>query len=233
MREKRKFLVIDTETANGLDFPLVYDFGMAVTDKTGHIYERFSYLIKDVFVLEKELMQSAYYAEKIPMYLEKIQAHEIGMIDFMRLKGLVYEVMKKHNISIVCAYNASFDRRALDNTLRYLTKSAKRFFMPYGTEWNCIQHMACQVIFTQKIYQKVAIRENWITPKGFLSTTAEVAFKYITGNYQFVEAHTALSDVEIETQIMAKCYRQHKKMLKNPYRAAWRIPQIKKGKEVA
>ncbi len=233
MREKRKFLVIDTETANGLDYPLVYDFGMAVTDKTGHIYEKHSFLINDVFVLEQELMQSAYYAEKIPMYMEKIHNQEIQMIDFMRLKGLVYEVMKKHNISIVCAYNASFDRRALNNTLRYLTKSAKRFFMPYGTEWNCIQHMACQVIFTQKIYQKVAIRENWITPKGFLSTNAENAFKYITGNYQFVEAHTALADVEIEIQIMERCYRQHKKMLKNPYRAAWRIPQIKKRKEVA
>lgn len=223
-----KFLVIDVETANGLDFPMVYDFGYAVADKTGKIYQTGSFIINDIFEREPELMTSAYYAKKIPMYLEKIANKEMEVITFMRLRGIVREVMEKYGITTVCAYNARFDRLAMDTTLRYLTKSAKRWFFPYGTNFHCIQHMACQVLFTQKTYVKVAMREGWTTPKGYLKTTAESAFQYITGNYQFEEAHTGLQDVEIEIQIMAVCYRQKKKMVKTPNRAAWRIPQAKK-----
>ena len=53
-----KYLVLDTETANSLDDPIVYDIGFAVIDATGHVYESHSYVIADFF-LDKELMASA------------------------------------------------------------------------------------------------------------------------------------------------------------------------------
>jgi len=46
------------------------------------------------------------------------------------------------------------------------------------------------------------------------AATAEIIYRYITGNNTFEERHTGLSDVMIEKDIFAKCLAQHKKMRK-------------------
>lgn len=46
---------------------------------------------------------------------------------------------------------------------------------------------------------------------------AEVIYKYISGNYDFVESHTGLEDVLIEKEILAYCFRKHKPMRKKLY----------------
>ena len=63
-----KYLIIDTETANNLDYPLVYDVVYQVVDRKGTIYERGAYLVKEIFVQSKDLMETAYYAKKVPEY---------------------------------------------------------------------------------------------------------------------------------------------------------------------
>ena len=45
--------------------------------------------------------------------------------------------------------------------------------------------------------------------------TAEILYKYITANEDFMEDHTGLEDVLIEKEIFAKCMAQHKKMRRN------------------
>ena len=52
---------------------LVYDLGWVVADKRGKIYRTRSFVNKDIFLGEKDLMQSAYYAEKIPQYIEDLE----------------------------------------------------------------------------------------------------------------------------------------------------------------
>ena len=49
---------------------------------------------------------------------------------------------------------------------------------------------------------------------GQVRKTAEILYRYISGEADFTEKHTGLEDVLIETQILAHCYRQHKKMNK-------------------
>ena len=66
-RRKNYIMVMDVETAGGLGNPLVYDLGFAICDKQGKIYAKRSFVIKEIFE-QKELMQSAYYAIKIPRY---------------------------------------------------------------------------------------------------------------------------------------------------------------------
>ena len=58
MAQKKYFMVLDTETANGLDDPLVYDIGFAIVDKKGQVYLEKSYVIYDTFVLMKDLMET-------------------------------------------------------------------------------------------------------------------------------------------------------------------------------
>ena len=224
---KDYYLVLDVETANSTDDPLVYDLGFAVCDRKGNIYEAESYVVSDIFYKETELMQTAYYHEKLPKYYKGIKEKAFKVINFYMAKKRIADLIEKYNIKAVCAYNASFDTKALNTTQRYLTNSKYRYFLPYGTEVYCIWHMACQVICTQKRYIKFCLDNGFVSESGNIKTSAETVFAYMTKNEKYEECHTGLQDVLIETQIMAKCFAQHKKMNKKINRLCWRIPQSK------
>ena len=76
-----KLIVLDTETTNSIDEPLMYDIGWIVTNRNGTIYESHSYVVAEIF-LDKELMTSAYFADKIPMYWEQIKNGERKLAKF-------------------------------------------------------------------------------------------------------------------------------------------------------
>ena len=44
-----KYIILDTETANDIECPLVYDVGFAVIDVTGKVYASYSYVNADIF----------------------------------------------------------------------------------------------------------------------------------------------------------------------------------------
>lgn len=224
MNRKKKFLVIDVETANDTLYPLVYDIGYAVVDKEGNVYEQKSLIIRDIFCFEKELMETAYYSKKIPKYLERISTHQSQVVDLLLARWIIKDTIEKYNIKTICAYNASFDINALNTTLRYVTKSKYRWFFPYGMEINCIWNMACQLLYTQKRFADFAIQYDYFSPSQNLRTSAEIGFRYLTDETQFTEEHQGLQDVLIECQIMAKCYAQHKKVNKSINKTCWRIP---------
>lgn len=206
-------LVIDIETANMINDALAYDIGFAVADKKGRIYYKDSFMIAELFFDNKDLLQTAYYAKKIPQYWKDYKKGKRRLVTFYTAKKEIRAVMKHFNITDIFAYNAKFDYTGLNRTERYLTKSKYRYFFPYKTKVHCIMKMARQVLFTQKQFKEFAERHNLYTPSGkYLSNTAETAFKYIIRNPEFVESHTGLEDVEIEVQIMKKCYDQHKSM---------------------
>lgn len=113
---KKYFLILDTETATtpkssennlGLDFPLIYDFGYILCDIDGEIIETESVLIEEVFNNE-ELFNTAYYAVKRPMYLEKLANGEIGIEKWAIVTEKFDALLKKYQPT-VCAYNAHFD----------------------------------------------------------------------------------------------------------------------------
>lgn len=221
---KELFLVLDTETANDLDNPMVYDLGFAICDRQGKIYMKKSFVISDIFLDNADIMKTAYYANKIPLYIDDITTGKTQIIDIVHAKRYIAKIMKKYNIKTVCMYNASFDVRSLNQTIRYITKSKMRWFFPYGTQVYCIWNMACQVLYTQKRFFKFAIQNNFVSKSGNFQTSAEIGYRYIMKNLDFSEEHRGLQDVEIEVLIMAKCYRQKKYMNKNIYRNCWNIP---------
>ena len=48
-KHKKYYLVLDVESANTLEQPLVYDIGYQVVDKKGRVYEEKSHAITDLF----------------------------------------------------------------------------------------------------------------------------------------------------------------------------------------
>ena len=133
--------------------------------------------------------------------------------------------MEDYNVSVISAYNLGFDVNAMSCTHKDLGNKGKFLKKKFET-WD-IWGMATQTILRQKTYQKMAIRENWKTAKGNILTNAEVTYRYITNKLGFLESHTALHDTEIETQIMVKCLRQHKKMKKGILENPWKFAQPK------
>lgn len=231
MSSKKYYLVLDVETANSTEDALVYDLGYVVCDKKGNIYEADSFIVSDIFYKEAELMQSAYYAKKIPMYLEGIKNRAFNVVTFFEARERLLTAMRRYKVEAVCAYNANFDYTALNTTQRWLTKSKYRFFLPYGTKVYCIWHMACQLICTQKAYIKFCLENDFVSSSGNIKTNAETVYAYMMGDCCYEENHTGLEDVLIETKILAKCFAQHKKVEKNINRFCWRIPQAK-AKEI-
>jgi hypothetical protein len=98
--------------------------------------------------------------------------------------------------------------------MNYLTEGKYQYFFPYNTEMWCILKMTRDTIARQKSYDKFCKQNNFITSNGRNRITAEVVYRYINNDTSFVESHTGLEDVMIETQIMTKAFRQHKKMRK-------------------
>ncbi len=211
---KNYYVVLDTETTNGFDDPLVYDSGFAVVDKTGKVYENYSFVNREVFCEMKDLMQSAYYAEKIPQYWEQIKNHTRKITNLYMIRKTLHEVCKKYNVKAIMAHNARFDYNALTTTQRYLTKSKYRWFFPYGVEiWDTLK-MAQDTICKQKSYKNWCYKNGYVTKGNRPQATAEILYRYITGDYNFKESHTGLEDVMIEKEIFAHCMRQHKPMRK-------------------
>lgn len=231
--DKRKtyYLVIDIESANSVDQALTYDIGFAVADKKGQVYESRSYVVSDIFFDEKkiyhnhELMNSSYYANKLPQYYDGIQNGSWSVSPLLLIRKEIHSLMKEYNIKTVCAYNCSFDKNALNNSLRYISKSNLRWFFPYGTEFYCIWNMACQTICKQVGYRKFCLENGFYSDSKNMKTSAEIVWAYLTQNADFEESHTGLEDVKIEVQIMAHCFRQHKPMDKGINRLCWRTPQ--------
>lgn len=216
-------LVLDTETANTLvdedgrmdmSSVLMYDCGWSVVDTKGNVYLERSFINRDIFVYERELMRSAYYGWKIPRYVEDLRNGERIMANTYEIRQQMLADMELYHITEVVAHNARFDLNALNTIQRWTTKSQYRYWFPYGTEvWDTMK-MARDVIHKMPTYRRFCEEYGFLTANGRLSTTAENLYRFITKNPDFVESHTGLEDVQIEREIMFYCFRQHKKMRK-------------------
>ena len=219
MIDKRKayYLTIDTETANTLDDPMMYDLGGAVHDRYGNVYETFSFIIYDVFCADRALFDTAYYAAKRPRYEEEIISGQRKIVSIFTAQRHVHALCKKYNIKAIIAHDARFDYRSTNYTLRYVTKSASRYFLPYGIPlWDTLK-MAQDTICKQPTYMRWCAQNDYLKKNGTPRATAEILYQYITQNTEFIEEHTGLEDVLIEMQIFVKCMAQHKAMRKGAW----------------
>lgn len=218
-------IVLDTETCP-VDKTLTevrpenmwtYDCGWAVVDKRGKVYKTRSFINSDIFVHEKELMQSSYYAKKIPQYWEDIKTGKRIMTTFYEIRKALLEDIAEFEVKEIFAHNMRFDLGTLNTTQRWLTKSKYRYFFPYNLTICDTLKMARDVILKMPTYKSFCEKHGFLTVNGRLSASAENLYRFILKNPTFIESHTALEDVMIEKEILAYCYKQHKAMRKKLY----------------
>lgn len=227
-RSNKYLLILDTETANSVNYPLPYDLGYKIIDRQGNVIVERSFCIYEIFCGQREMMKTAYYAEKLPQYEEELKNGSRLLKKLFTIRQTILADMKQYNINQVYAYNMNFDKRALNNDQQFITDNRYKYFFPYGTEFRCIWHMACQVLLARPSYIKFALKNNYVSAKGNILTNAECCYRYLTKNTEFNEAHKGIDDVNIEAEILLACFRQHKKMDTKPYQPCWRIVKRKR-----
>lgn len=217
-RRKAYYLTIDTETANTIDCPIVFDIGGAIHDKRGEVLETFSFIVREVFYGMPHLMETCYYQSKLPAYHAQIAEGSRKVVSWYEVKRHISELCALYNVRAIIAHNMRFDYLSTNTTQRYLTHSKYRYFFPKDIEiWDTLA-MARDTIVKQKTYKRFCQTNGYCTKNGQPRATAEILYRYITGNNDFEESHTGLEDVLIEKEIFAKCLAQHKKMRRSPWR---------------
>ena len=197
-------MMIDTETTNDFDCPFVYDAGYQIfTLADGVLCER-SFVNADVF-LDKDLMASAYFVDKVPQYWDDIKSGKRILKKWFNIKRQIAEDCELFGVKYVCAHNALFDSRALNTTQRYQTTSKFRYFLPYGIEWLDTLKMSRQLLKNNADYGEFCYNNDYLTKNGQRRYTAEIIYRWLSGQNDFEESHTGLEDVEIERQIFEFC----------------------------
>lgn len=191
-----------------------YDCGWAIVDKRGKVYKTRSFVNADIFLNEKELMNSAYYANKIPKYWEQIKNGERVLTSFYNIRKTLLEDIKEFGVKEIYAHNMKFDYGTLTTTQRWLTKSKYRYFFPKDVVICDTLKMSRDVILKMPTYKAFCEEYGLLTKNGGLSASAENLYRFITKDPTFIESHTGLEDVMIEKEILAYCFKQHKKMRK-------------------
>ena len=208
MNEDTRIMMIDTETANDIDCPLVYDVGYQIFSVAEGVLLQRSFVNADIFLYD-ELMQNAYFAEKIPQYRKDIFAKRRDMRQFRTIKRILTQDCKNFGVEIACAHNAAFDNRALNTTQRYETSSKYRYFLPYGIEWWDTLKMARAILRNNESYTSFCWENEYLTKNMRIRYTAEIIYRWLQNNPNFEESHTGLEDVEIERQIFEFLYHEN------------------------
>ena len=227
MIQKNKFIVLDTE-CHGLTNKAVYDIGWTVCDRKGKIYLSRRFLVKEI-ITDPDIMRTAYYHRKIYTdYLEMLDCETKPILKSWYNIGQAFrEDMLNQNVTVICAYNFPFDKSAINQTTKMLGHQFS--FVPYPVKFLCLWLFACQHLFSQPTYRLIADQEGWKNEKtGNYRTTAEHAFRYCTGQINYIEPHTALEDALIETYILERLMALRKKI---PYNQLvtmpWKLAQLR------
>lgn len=192
--------VIDTETTkNGY----VYDLGVVIMNAaTGEIVATMNAIVEETFN-NISAMETAYYAAKVPAYIEAINAGELEVLPFSECFKRFSSLLESYNVRSIWAYNMAFDFKALNRTITELSNGFVTSFFPDSAKCYDLMSSAINLVGNTRRYQKWAIAHDYVTPTGRARATAETMFRFITDDASFVEEHMALSDAMVEADILA------------------------------
>jgi hypothetical protein len=257
-KRRKYFLVLDCETATlphainyigeqrknvAIAKPLIYDLGWQVIDYQGRVYAKKNFLISEIFSVPA-VFDTAYYAEKRPLYLEKLNRGEIMLTDW---RTAVHELIEDMDAcEAVGAYNSMFDfKKAIPFTELYINQlyspdfhkwldfqnsrvdaiaTGRTFENPYGFDETVFRFrektyplfdlwgLSCRHILNCDEYKEMCLDNEWQTASGkYFKTSAETAFRFFSGDMEFIEAHTAIDDAVIESMLFADIVKRTKR----------------------
>lgn len=158
----KKYCVVDTETATlpfsdeiaqgdperkkkiAIAKPLIYDIGWTICDRAGNIHERKQFLIAETFSVPA-VFNTAYYAEKRPIYLEMLRKGETAIKPWNEVMEIF--MADTAEVDSVGAFNSMFDfKKAIPFTELYVNM----LYSPDYFRWEEIQRKSCKRIAFEK-----------------------------------------------------------------------------------
>ena len=214
MKPQKIIMVLDTETASLEGH--VYDVGFTITNRKGEILFSYNALVREVFT-DARLMMGAFYARKMfTHYPAMLTNGDIEIKDWLEIVADIRAACRTYGVTVLAAYNLAFDRRVMAATNALYGDGKPIFKTPVSLL--DIWRFCCETKLSQANYKRLAYEKGWVSDKGNIKTGAENSYRYITGNWEFIEDHTALSDAMIETVILAACYASKKRIPYNMIR---------------
>lgn len=191
-------IVLDTETTS-LMKPFAYNYGHVIATEQGEILCAREYVIEQAWH-NLPLFSSAYYADKRPLYIERMRQHKIIMDKFGYMCQQIIRDIKAYDVTAAYAFNAPFDEGVFNFNCDWY-KCANPFD---NVPFLDIRGAVHQFLIDEKYFDFCDKNERY-TDSGNYSSTAETVFQYITGKTDFEEEHTALSDSIIEHEVLKEC----------------------------
>lgn len=191
-------VIFDTETT-GLQKPFCYNIGYQIVNvETREVLVQRDYVVEQIWH-NLALFSTAYYAEKRPLYVADMRARKTFMEKFGYICQTMRRDFKNHEVVGAYAFNSPFDEKVFN----------------YNCDWfKCVNPFDNIPIYdirgyvhnfiVNPEYKEFCEKNGYFTESGNYSTTAETVYRYLVDN-DFVEAHTALADSQIEAEILFKC----------------------------
>lgn len=193
-------MVFDTETTS-LDKPFCYNIGYVITDTDTR-----EILVKRDFVVEQiwhnlPLFATAYYAAKRASYVLEMRRRKTVMDKWGYIMKRMKRDIRDFNVLSAYAYNSPFDDKVLAFNCDWFKTNNPFDTIPIYD----IRGYANSFITNTEEYRNFCEDYEFFTDSGNYPATAETVYRYIMSFPDFVEAHTALSDSEIESEILLHC----------------------------
>lgn len=203
-----KIMVIDTETVS-IDKKFCYNVGYTIVEiidsENYSVLEKKDFLVKQVW-RNTMLFSTAYYANKKPIYTNMLRHkkdyNNITVLKYDEIMNIIQKDIDFYGINFAYAYNAPFDESVFS----------------FNCDWFKCENPFAEIAFydvrayfmnmvenTDNNYKTWCDCNKYYTDNGNYSTTAEIAYRFVTGENDFIESHTALHDSEIESVILMYC----------------------------
>ena len=153
------------------------------------------YCINDDFVGEK----------KYGKFLMALEQKQVIKRNIPQIFTTLTNDLKKYKVLFGYAFNCDFDIDKFVKTANEFEIDNPLENLPIFDIWAYAYQYICETAE----YQIWAKENNVLTPtEMYLQTSVEGICKYLYNNLDFVEDHTALSDVQHETNILMECIKR-------------------------
>ena len=216
---KTRFLVVDIETtkpkAKG-EKGFIFDISFGVFSRKDGVLGKIGYIVK-----ENE-SKTPWYEDRLTKYRNYLASGKYQVKGFAEIVAIMKKIIDKYQVEYVTAYNLKFDKDDyIERVCKELGiespfKNLKAFDIWQG---------AAETLGQRKSYKNFTDTNGFVHPTGNRMSGAEIMYRYMTNQPDFVEEHTGLADIEIEMELLDRILRQKKKMSKTYGKGAWRLVQ--------
>lgn len=192
-----KVLVLDTETL-GLKDRRVYNLGYVIYDTADGTTLKRDYLVKQVYD-NQDLMNSAYYKDKKPLYEKKLADGNCKKCYWGSICNILKNDIERYTPDGIYAYNSRFDDLAIKETCKQYNAKVNPTADGILDIMNYIDSIT-QTEDYQKFCESNGYKTKHRPPRNQIK--AETLYRYLIGQTDYQEEHTALADSEIELSIL-------------------------------